>query len=60
MGVSVEWVSYGSAAAERLRSEVAAAKVTDPLSPVTVIVPSNHVGVATRRRSARRVWVWRR
>ena len=28
---------------------VASAKAGDPLAPVTVVVPSNHVGVATRR-----------
>jgi len=44
-----EWVPYGRAAAEALRSAVADAKGTEPLAPVTVVVPSNHVGVATRR-----------
>jgi RecB family exonuclease len=32
-----------------LRSEIGDAKHGDPLAPVTVIVPSNHVGVAARR-----------
>ena len=45
----VEWVRYGPDAAEALRARIAAAKGDDPLAPVTVIVPSNHVGVATRR-----------
>jgi RecB family exonuclease len=49
VGISVEWVRYGTAAGEALRARIAAAKVDDPLSPVTVVVPSNHVGVATRR-----------
>lgn len=40
---------YGRPAAEALRSRIAAAKSGDPLSPVTIVVPSNHVGVATRR-----------
>jgi ATP-dependent helicase/nuclease subunit B len=47
--VDVEWVRYGREAAEALRARVAAAKADEPLAPVTVVVPSNHVGVATRR-----------
>lgn len=49
MAVDVRWVPYGQAAALALRDEVAAAKDGDPLAPVTVVVPSNHVGVASRR-----------
>ncbi|HEY3942896.1 MAG TPA: PD-(D/E)XK nuclease family protein [Acidimicrobiales bacterium] len=49
MGGRVEWVGYGRPAAQALRSELVAAKATEPLSPVTVVVDSNHVGVATRR-----------
>ncbi len=49
MGARVEWVRYGREAAERLRAAVATAKAGEPLAPVTVVVPSNHVGVATRR-----------
>lgn len=49
MSPTVRWVRYGRPAAEALRARVAEAKGDDPLSPVTVLVPSNHVGVATRR-----------
>lgn len=49
MAPAVEWVRYGRAAAEALRGAIAEAKGGDPLHPVTVVVPSNHVGVATRR-----------
>ena len=34
---------------KRCGREIAAVKGDDPLAPVTVVVPSNHVGVATRR-----------
>jgi ATP-dependent helicase/nuclease subunit B len=49
MGTRVEWVEYGRGAAEALRAEIARAKAASPLAPVTVVVASNHVGVATRR-----------
>lgn len=49
MAVQVVWSSYGRGAAEHLRAAVAEAKGGEPLSPVTVVVPSNHVGVAARR-----------
>src|SRR3546814_379957 len=49
MAVSVEWTGYGRSAALALRDAVAAAKGGEPLAPVTVVVPSNHVGVAARR-----------
>ncbi len=49
MGLRTEWVAYGRPAAEAFRAEIADAKGGDPLAPVTVIVPSNHVGVAARR-----------
>lgn len=49
MAMRVVWSSYGRDAAERLRAAVAAAKGDEPLAPVTVVVPSNHVGVASRR-----------
>jgi RecB family exonuclease len=42
-------VRYGRPAAEALREEIVAAKGDEPLAPVTVVVPSNHVGVAARR-----------
>jgi ATP-dependent helicase/nuclease subunit B len=41
--------AYGRPALMALRRTVAAAKHGDPLSPVTVIVPANHVGVTARR-----------
>jgi len=47
--IDLEWVPYGRPAAEALRSVIATAKAADPLIPVTVVVPSNHVGVAARR-----------
>jgi len=40
---------YGRPALSRLTAAVAAAKAGDPLAPVTVVVPSNHVGVTARR-----------
>ena len=45
----VVWTSYGEAAAKALRDAVAEAKAGEPLAPVTVVVPSNQVGVASRR-----------
>jgi RecB family exonuclease len=49
MGIGVEWVPCGRDAADALRRRIAAVKGDEPLTPVTVIVPSNHVSVATRR-----------
>lgn len=46
------WVRYGAEAAEALRGHIRAAKATEPLAPVTVIVPSNQVGVSVRRQLA--------
>jgi energy-coupling factor transporter ATP-binding protein EcfA2 len=40
---------YGPPAAEALRAAVAEHKRDDPLRPVTVAVPTNYVGVASRR-----------
>ncbi len=45
----VVWTPYGAGAASALRDAVADAKGGEPLAPVTVVVPSNHVGVAARR-----------
>lgn len=42
-------VRYGPEAAHALRDAVASAKADEPLAPVTVVVPSNHVGVTARR-----------
>ena len=49
MAIAVRWVPYGADAALALRDSVAKAKAGDPLAPVSVVVPSNHVGVASRR-----------
>lgn len=49
MSLTVSLVPYGRPAAEALRAIIARAKADDALSPVTVVVPSNHVGVAVRR-----------
>lgn len=48
----MDWTRYGRDAADALRAAIAAAKNDEPLAPVTVVVPSNHVGVAARRRLA--------
>lgn len=49
MAMEVVWTPHGRAAAEALRDAVGRAKGAEPLAPVTVVVPSNHVGVASRR-----------
>ncbi|MGH9081560.1 MAG: hypothetical protein ACRDYE_16050, partial [Acidimicrobiales bacterium] len=49
MSVRTRWVPYGRPAGQALRQAIHEAKAGDPLSPVSVVVPSNHVGVATRR-----------
>jgi ATP-dependent helicase/nuclease subunit B len=41
--------AYGRPALLVLRNAIAAAKRGDPLAPVTVVVPTNHVGVTARR-----------
>ena len=45
----VEVVAYGRAASEALAAGVTSAKAAGPLVPVTVIVPSNFVGLSARR-----------
>lgn len=40
---------YGTDAATALRARIAELKADEPLAPVTVVVPSNQVGVSTRR-----------
>ena len=52
MGMSVRRTTYGAEGARALHDAVAGAKGGDPLSPVTVVVPSNHVGVTVRPRRA--------
>ncbi|MEJ7584482.1 MAG: PD-(D/E)XK nuclease family protein [Acidimicrobiales bacterium] len=47
--IGVTWVRYGREAGDALRAAVGQAKAGEPLRPVTVVIPSNHVGVASRR-----------
>ncbi len=54
MGISLQTTPYGVAAHESLAAAVDSMKAGDPLSPVVVIVPSNHVGIAARRALGRR------
>jgi RecB family exonuclease len=49
VSIDVVTTGYGRPALQALRDVVAAAKGGEPLAPVTVVVPSNHVGVAARR-----------
>lgn len=44
-----QWVRYGTEAAAALRAQISRTKGAEPLAPVTVVVPSNQVGVSTRR-----------
>lgn len=43
------WTPYGPPATERLGEQIAESKNGDPLAPVTVVVPTNIAGLATRR-----------
>jgi len=47
--IDVVAVPYGLDAALSLRDAIAAGKHGDPLAPVSVVVPTNYVGVAARR-----------
>ncbi|HEY7104927.1 MAG TPA: PD-(D/E)XK nuclease family protein [Acidimicrobiia bacterium] len=49
MGLHVVTVAVGRPAAEALRDAVAGGKHDDALAPVSVVVPTNYVGVAARR-----------
>jgi ATP-dependent helicase/nuclease subunit B len=49
VALGIEATAYGRAASERLHAAVARAKAGEPLEPVTVVVPTNSVGVAARR-----------
>ena len=51
-GPTVFTSSYGRAAAMLLRERLSVAKADDPLHPVSVVVPTNYVGVSTRRQLA--------
>jgi hypothetical protein len=52
MPIDLVVAPYGPPAADALRNAVAATKGGDPLAPVTVVVPTNYVGVAARRQLA--------
>src|SRR3954466_580436 len=54
MSFDATGTAFGRAAADLLAEQVRTAKDGDPLAPVTVVVPSNYVGVAMRRELARR------
>jgi ATP-dependent helicase/nuclease subunit B len=54
VALTVHPVRYGPPALDRLAALVAEAKADDVLAPVTVVVPTNYVGVATRRALGRR------
>lgn len=49
MSITVTGTAYGRAASQRLHDAVVRAKHDEPLAPVTVVVPTNSVGVAGRR-----------
>jgi hypothetical protein len=53
MTISVHGTALGPGAYERLREVVDRVKAADRLAPVTVVVPTNSVGVAARRSLAR-------
>jgi ATP-dependent helicase/nuclease subunit B len=50
--ITVVPTAYGRPASQALRDAVARAKRSDALAPVTVVVPTNSVGVSARRRLA--------
>src|SRR5680860_160141 len=52
MAVRIQWVHYGREAGHALRVAHGAERARGELAPVTVVVPSNHVGVAARRQLA--------
>ena len=54
MTIQVETTPYGPAAHTALAGAVARHKSDDPLAPVSVIVPTNQVGIAARRALGRR------
>src|SRR5690348_17094852 len=49
MPIELVTTPYGRPAAQQLRDAVARHKHDDPLRPVSVVVPTNYVGVAARR-----------
>lgn len=53
MAVEVLTTAYGAASLDALRSVVAEAKLAEPMSPVTLLVPNNVAGIVARRNLAR-------
>ena len=53
MSEAVTVTAYGRDALHALRSVVADAKSSDPMAPVTVVVPNNIAGIVARRHLAR-------
>ncbi|MCZ7529273.1 MAG: hypothetical protein M5U31_02355 [Acidimicrobiia bacterium] len=49
MSIQLLTTPYGPRAADTLHGVVSRAKTDDPLAPVSIVVPTNYVGVATRR-----------
>ncbi|MEZ5247310.1 MAG: PD-(D/E)XK nuclease family protein [Acidimicrobiales bacterium] len=54
MAITLHTTAYGEAAHLALAAAIDRAKAGLPLEPVTVVVPSNHVGIAARRALGRR------
>ena len=54
MPIHTTAVPYGASALDALATAVRAAKGTDPLVPVTIVVPTNTAGVMARRALGRR------
>lgn len=52
MEIDLVITPYGRPAAQALQARLAAVKRDDPLRPVTVVVPTNYVGVSARRQLA--------
>jgi ATP-dependent helicase/nuclease subunit B len=53
MGIDVRAAGFGQPAVAALTDLLSELRGGDPLAPATVLVPTNHVGVATRRALAR-------
>ncbi len=54
MANEVKLTTYGAAAHDALAEFVAQHKSTDPLNPITIIVPNHYIGMAARRALAAR------
>ena len=53
MPVNITVVSFGSEAVQALRAAIADVQRDDPLSPVTVVAPSNYASLSLRRQLSR-------